>query len=59
MPATEIELYEGASARFERAGTIGLVLKYSETWGCRRVYLANLGVPDSDVRYLPHNVQVL
>ena len=29
-----------------RAGTIVLMLKYDEAWGCRRAHLANLGCPD-------------
>ena len=33
--AARSEAYEGASARSGRAGTIGLMLKFCETWGRR------------------------
>ena len=56
-PATGSEEYEGASVRSARAGTIELMLKSYENWGaeegiwrawgCRRGYLASLGVPHS------------
>ena len=38
-------MYEGASARYGRVSTIGLMLKSYETLGCRRGYLASLGCP--------------
>ena len=46
-PARGSEAYEGASARSGGAGTIGLMLKSYETWGCRKGYVASLGVPIS------------
>ena len=34
----EREAYEGTSARSERVGTIALMLKSDETWGCLEEY---------------------
>ena len=35
--------YEAARARSGRAGTIELILKSYEVWGCQSGHLANLG----------------
>ena len=39
--------YEGTSAKSGRAGALELMSKSCETCGCRRGYLASLGVPGS------------
>ena len=46
-PVTGNEVLEGARVKSGRAGTIGLMLKSCQTWGCRLEYLATLGVPGS------------
>ena len=55
--ATGNKACEGASARSGRAGTIGLMLKSYETWGCCRGYLVNLQVPGSSTSSLPRVVK--